>query len=397
MSQPQYNTYIGARYVPIHCGDWNINNKYEPLSIVYFQGDSYISKTFVPTGIDLTNEKYWAISSKYSAQIEAFRLELNDLEDKVNAMPKVFVTPEMYGAVGTGEDATLAFNELFLDNTVPTNMVLTGRYTLSGVTIPENITTIFAGGQITGTSTVTVNGYMTVLKTDRSPFELNTSISMGKQHNGRPEYFVIDSSDWTPAINKALQVFKHVILDRRIYEVASTIIMDKEGMVLEGDNVSYEQDIGTKIDALTNNLTVVRIGPPTVPPTFNDYPRDIVLKNLAVSRVPRFINGAVGVHIYCVLQAIVKNVESERHADGFKMTGAVYTKLYNCRAFAPTIGAEDNSRIATGFRIDNSVNIGAAGGNASVYIDHCSARFGGVVYENSCGYRADGGYGQICI
>lgn len=69
-----YNTYIGARYVPILVNEdiefqWDIKRKYEPLNIVLWEGNSYTSRTFIPPGIDIHNLKYWACTGNYNAQM----------------------------------------------------------------------------------------------------------------------------------------------------------------------------------------------------------------------------------------------------------------------------------------------------------------------------------------
>ena len=75
-----YNTYIGARYVPIFSavnkGQWTNTVEYEPLTIVMHNGNSYTSKTYVPIGIDINNTTYWALTGNYNAQIEAYREEV---------------------------------------------------------------------------------------------------------------------------------------------------------------------------------------------------------------------------------------------------------------------------------------------------------------------------------
>ena len=54
-------TYVGMRYVPVFAEppQWNISRQYENLMMVTNEGETYISKEFVPTGIELTNEEYW--------------------------------------------------------------------------------------------------------------------------------------------------------------------------------------------------------------------------------------------------------------------------------------------------------------------------------------------------
>lgn len=79
-NQAGYNTYVGARYVPVFSsvnnGQWTNTVEYEPLTIVMHNGNSYTSKTYVPIGIDIDNTTYWALTGNYNAQIEAYRKEV---------------------------------------------------------------------------------------------------------------------------------------------------------------------------------------------------------------------------------------------------------------------------------------------------------------------------------
>lgn len=84
--------YIGARYVPIfgRKGDDTIQwdggvAPYEPLTIVLYEGDSYTSRTYVPVGIDILNQDYWALTGNYNAQIEAYREEVLGFNDRITA------------------------------------------------------------------------------------------------------------------------------------------------------------------------------------------------------------------------------------------------------------------------------------------------------------------------
>ena len=77
--------YIGARYVPLFAEplDWNSDTVYEALTIVYYAGNSYTSRQAVPKGIDITNEKYWALTGNYNAQIEAYRKEVKAFDGRI--------------------------------------------------------------------------------------------------------------------------------------------------------------------------------------------------------------------------------------------------------------------------------------------------------------------------
>lgn len=80
--------YIGARYVPIFAdpAEWDSTKTYEPLTIVLHEGNSYTSRQYVPTGIDINNTDYWANTGNYNAQIEAYRAETQANTSKFTAM-----------------------------------------------------------------------------------------------------------------------------------------------------------------------------------------------------------------------------------------------------------------------------------------------------------------------
>lgn len=69
--------YIGARYVPLFADpiDWDKTKTYEPLTIVSHAGNSYTSRQYVPKGIEITDESYWALTGNYNAQVEQYRKE----------------------------------------------------------------------------------------------------------------------------------------------------------------------------------------------------------------------------------------------------------------------------------------------------------------------------------
>ena len=67
--------YIGPRIVPRFADpiDWDKTKKYESLTVVSYKGSSYTSKMAVPTGIDISDIRYWALTANYNAQIEEYR------------------------------------------------------------------------------------------------------------------------------------------------------------------------------------------------------------------------------------------------------------------------------------------------------------------------------------
>ena len=86
------NVYVGHRYVPKIMGDWDNTQIYEPLSIVKYQGNSFTSRQYVPSGVEITNEEYWASTGNYNAQIEQYRQDVRNLENDVDTFNNEFST-----------------------------------------------------------------------------------------------------------------------------------------------------------------------------------------------------------------------------------------------------------------------------------------------------------------
>lgn len=61
----------GNRCIPTAEGKWDKTKEYLGLSVVLDEktGDSYTSKKVVPSGTELTNKDYWALSAVYNAQL----------------------------------------------------------------------------------------------------------------------------------------------------------------------------------------------------------------------------------------------------------------------------------------------------------------------------------------
>lgn len=77
--------YVGARYVPKFADpiEWDTERGYESLTIVTYKGESYTSKCPVPPGIDIKNERYWALTGAYNAQVEEYKNQVKDLSQQV--------------------------------------------------------------------------------------------------------------------------------------------------------------------------------------------------------------------------------------------------------------------------------------------------------------------------
>lgn len=80
--------YIGARYVPLFADpmQWDSEKTYEPLTIVYDGGNSYTSRQYVPAGIQIDDDDYWALTGNYNAQIEQYRAEVARCDERIKVV-----------------------------------------------------------------------------------------------------------------------------------------------------------------------------------------------------------------------------------------------------------------------------------------------------------------------
>lgn len=113
--------YVGARYVPIFGRKdetsilWDNSAPYEPLTIVLYQGNSYTSRQYVPTGVDILNQEFWALTGNYNAQVEAYRTEVLQFSDEIaDATDKANAAMDGVERI----DAALPSTDFDADNTV---------------------------------------------------------------------------------------------------------------------------------------------------------------------------------------------------------------------------------------------------------------------------------------
>ena len=85
------NVYVGNRYAPVYLGDWDNTKEYEPLSIVMNEGDSFVSRGYVPTGVDIHNEEYWHSVGVYNAQVADYKQRVDDIEGIYETLETEFI------------------------------------------------------------------------------------------------------------------------------------------------------------------------------------------------------------------------------------------------------------------------------------------------------------------
>ena len=87
--------WIGPRIVPVFADDveWDDSNTYEPLIMVQHEGETFMSRQYVPTGIQLPNtagdeesNDYWVHMSNWNAQVEYYRQEVLAFDGRIDTL-----------------------------------------------------------------------------------------------------------------------------------------------------------------------------------------------------------------------------------------------------------------------------------------------------------------------
>lgn len=145
--------YIGARYVPLFADpiQWDSTKTYEPLTIVYNGGNSYTSKQYVPAGIQINNEAYWALTGNYNAQIEQYRAEVKANDTAIKAETDRAIEAEASKApiahaseettYGVGSETNYGHVRLAVDNT-PTDSDATAGIAATPKTVDAQVTLV---------------------------------------------------------------------------------------------------------------------------------------------------------------------------------------------------------------------------------------------------------------
>lgn len=81
------NVYVGFRYVPLFCGEWDNSKGYEALSVVTHNGGGYTSNKPVPAGIEpgTDNGEYWVYT--YRAGGESSAIDWDNVQNKPSTYP----------------------------------------------------------------------------------------------------------------------------------------------------------------------------------------------------------------------------------------------------------------------------------------------------------------------
>lgn len=240
--------YIGARYVPLFAdpAEWDNTKTYEPLTIVLHKGNSYTSRQYVPAGIDITNNDYWALTGNYNAQVEAYRAETQANTSKFAAM----------GINNTNEATEFLHRIETLDNDSTFNK--------------EIIKAGFGADTIDAATTSYKSNYMDIRKLGCKPNDTtaNNAQLINKWLSDNPQSALyVPNGEWFVE-NTITATLNDIFMDGTFHPIANGIYEDNYIVKLIGtnnnSNNSYEQAmnkhyrIKVNCDMTENNGILIR-------------------------------------------------------------------------------------------------------------------------------------------
>ena len=95
MDNGRVREWIGPRIVPVFADEvqWDIDSTYEPLIMVQSEGETFMSRQYVPAGVPLPNtagdeesNDYWVHMSNWNAQVEYYRQEVLAFDNRIDAL-----------------------------------------------------------------------------------------------------------------------------------------------------------------------------------------------------------------------------------------------------------------------------------------------------------------------
>lgn len=293
------------------------------------------------------------------------------------------VSPQDYGAVANGvaNDAT-AFT--VADAASDCIHVPAGDYLIgSSITLSSQITFDAGAKLLIGNGvTVTFNGQVI-----SGLYQIFQCTGTGEvvfdwrfTSEGYPEWWGAASdgaTDCLAAIHACLKALKVTRLQPGDYFVSNTvqIVYDHRWLVGSGSQYSGVADQVTRLLVTNGSSYALSIGPGSNPGSINLFQKQNIVRDIQVSRTvaPVIASYCAGVNCQFTLYAELHNVKAEEHIAGFRFYGTVYLKCYDCASVRATAGTGPGTDTWYGYYYDGTASIGAAGGNASVYTNYCSA------------------------
>lgn len=206
------------------------------------------------------------------------------------------------------------------------------------------------------------------------------------------------------AISAAIKALLAVQLQAGDYLTSATILITNGHRSLIGAGSKYEDTTkeATRLLVSDGSSYVVRVGPSSMPGGgINAFQKDNLIKDIYLGRTvaPVISSACIGLRLQYVLSLRLENVKVSDSMVGFSFYGCVSSKARECESVRATAGTGGGTDYWRGFHMDGTAAIGAAGGNASLYLFDCAAgcNIGSLQTGDSYGFLLDGAFTDVFL
>lgn len=263
------------------------------------------------------------------------------------------------------------------------------------ITVPAGITLAFNGGFNAG-----VYQCFNCTGTGKVTFDPKYTVEGFAEWWGAGDGEAIDSG---PAINAAIIALLKVQLMGADYFCSETIKIQLPHRELCGVGSYYADTIGqvTRLLVTSGSLDTIQVGPDTEPATIGEFQKQNTVRDLYVARsvAPVISSACAGIVLQYTLGARFENVRSNESIFGYEFFGSVSTIVTNCHANRVSAGTGVGTDRWYGYYINGFADIGAAGSNASLYLNYCAAGCNNLALSTSggIGFYADGAFTDVFL
>lgn len=236
MANGRVREYIGARYVPVFADPvtWDDERAYDPLTMVQYLGETYMSKQYVPIGAQLPtvaqgeeSNEFWVHMSNWNAQVEAYREEVMRYAEEVSAFDD---------RIDTLED------DLPSSNFSSTNTVK--KYVDDNI---DSVEALLPASNFSSTNTVKkyVDDSIKTAENVTDSISERKFLLLGDSY-GRGTYRKPDNSGYADSSNGWLRYMTNVMASRtgcEVYSNLDTIVTGNSGFTSSGAFINVIEDL----------------------------------------------------------------------------------------------------------------------------------------------------------
>jgi hypothetical protein len=203
-------------------------------------------------------------------------------------------------------------------------------------------------------------------------------------------------------ITASLKACKVTQLSSGTYLTDNTIKILYANRVLRGTSEFYVGvEEASRLLITSGTINTLQIGPDADPGGVALFLYGIVVENLYVGRnvAPVISNACTGLIAKFTVSTQLTNIQSSEHIYSYQFIGTVGLIATNCKANRSAAGTGAGTDLWYGYYVNGLINVGFAGGNASIYLNYCTAgcNIAALQTNGSTGFYINSGFSDTFL